>query len=365
MYPYLPPLATGLTDEDIAAIRDIYEDRQPTISVSPSLLQFAYRSGGNLPPAQTVAVTASPALTFTAVASGGSWPTVSPTSGVTPAYLSVSVNPAGLTPGTYNGTVTVAAAGASNSRPTVVVMLVVGSATPSIGRVLNGASSFASNAFAPGSIVSIFGIALGPNSGISMNIKPDHTVNTVLAGFRVLFDGYPAPLLFAQSSQINAIVPFEVAGRSKVRLQVESQGKLYDSVDIPMTRAAPGLFTSSASGVGHGAILNQDYTVNSVDNPASKGSVIILYGTGGGIFDRSIPDGAIVGTESARLALPASIQIDGVDGKILYAGSAPGLVAGVIQVNVKLPEQIRSGNVPIILTVGTYASQLGVTVAVR
>ena len=88
-------------------------------------LSFTYQTGGNLPQAQSVTVSATSAAAFTTAASGGGWLSVSPSSGATPASLSVSVNPAGLNPGTYNGTITITAPGASNSPQAVSVGLTV------------------------------------------------------------------------------------------------------------------------------------------------------------------------------------------------------------------------------------------------
>jgi uncharacterized protein (TIGR03437 family) len=51
---------------------------------------------------------------------------------------------------------------------------------------------------------------------------------------------------------------------------------------------------------------------------------------------------------------------------VLYAGGAPGLVAGVLQVNARIPPEAPSGNaVPVLLTVGGFSSQPEVTLAVR
>lgn len=92
-------------------------------------MAFAYRSGGPNPLPQTFTLSAIGGVSgFTAAASGGSWFSVSPTSGSTPASLSVSVNPTGLNPGTYNGSVTITAPGAGNSPQTVAVSLTVTSA---------------------------------------------------------------------------------------------------------------------------------------------------------------------------------------------------------------------------------------------
>jgi uncharacterized protein (TIGR03437 family) len=327
-------------------------------------MNYAYETGGSLPQGQAVIVTATSPTTFSAAASGGGWLSVTPTSGSTPANLGVSVNPTGLNPGTYNGSVTITAPGASNSPQNIAVTLIVGPNGPQITGILNGAS-FANDAFAPGSIVSIFGSVLGPESSIGMNVKPDNSVNTLLGGYRVLFNGHPAPLLFVQAGQINAVVPFEANGDPKARVQVEYAGAQYGSTEVPLSDAAPALFTADASGHGQGAILNHDGSPNSSINPAQKGSIVVLYGSGGGKFDRDVPTGLITGSDLARLALPATVQIDGVEAEILYAGSAPGMVAGLVQVNVKVPEQIHSGSVPVVLKIGAFNSQPQVTMAVQ
>jgi hypothetical protein len=96
-----------------------------TISIGPPNLSFQWQTGSSLPHDQTAIVLGSVATGFTAAASGGSWLTVSPTSGTTPANLVVSVNPAGLSPGTYNGMITITAPGASNSPQSVAVTLTV------------------------------------------------------------------------------------------------------------------------------------------------------------------------------------------------------------------------------------------------
>jgi uncharacterized protein (TIGR03437 family) len=200
--------------------------------------------------------------------------------------------------------------------------------------------------------------------GVQMNITAD-LVDTMLAGVRVLFDGHPAPLLFVQADQINAIVPFDVAGQSSTGLQLEYNGKQSASIDIPLADSAPALFAADASGQGQGAVLNQDYSANSSNNPAPTGSVVMLYATGGGLLDRSISAAAITGSDLAQLALPRSVQIDGIEGEVLYAGSAPGLVAAVIQVNVRIPQGVRAGNVSVVLKVGAFSSQPDLTIAVR
>ena len=64
--------------------------------------------------------------------------------------------------------------------------------------------------------------------------------------------------------------------------------------------------------------------------------------------------------------LEVSCVIGGQAAKVLYAGAAPGLVSGVFQVNVEVPQNASSDSaVPVSLTVGSFTSPAGVTVALR
>ena len=58
-----------------------------------------------------------------------------------------------------------------------------------------------------------------------------------------------------------------------------------------------------------------------------------------------------------------NVFIDGIDCDVLYAGVAPGLVAGAVQVNVRVPDFAVNGEV--VLRVGERESQAGVTVSLQ
>ena len=60
-----------------------------------------------------------------------------------------------------------------------------------------------------------------------------------------------------------------------------------------------------------------------------------------------------------------AVLIDNTPVSILFAGEAPGIVAGVMQVNVQIPANVSSGNLPISVSVGGSTSQNGVTVSVQ
>ncbi len=215
--------------------------------------------------------------------------------------------------------------------------------------VLN-AASLESGSVAPGEIVTLIGSSIGP---------------TALAGTSVLFDGNQAPLLYGGPNQINAIVPFEISGQNVTQLSITNGGQVIAGFPMPVSAAAPAIFTLDASGGGQGAILNQDLSLNSQLDPADRGSIVVIYATGAGQTDPPSVDGQVTAGVFPSPVLPVSVQISGIDAEILYAGAAPGLFAGVLQVNCRVPGDAAPGPAPIQLIIGTARSPSGVTVALR
>jgi uncharacterized protein (TIGR03437 family) len=182
----------------------------------------------------------------------------------------------------------------------------------------------------------------------------------------VFFDHVPAPLICVSATQVGAIVPYSVAGKASVELRVESATGRTNTVRLAVAASAPGLFTLEATGRGQGAILHPEYSVNGPGNPAERGSAVILYATGEGQTDPGGTDGKLAVGVYPRPRLPVSVRIGGIEGDVWYAGAAPGLVAGALQVNVKVPETVAAGAaVPVILKIGDRISQPGVTLTVR
>lgn len=183
----------------------------------------------------------------------------------------------------------------------------------------------------------------------------------------VLFDGVAAPLIYAQAGQAGAIVPYAVAGRASTQVQVVSQGEGTNVVSVPVVATMPGIFTLDSSGQGPGAIVNQDGTVNSANNPAPSDSIIFVYATGEGQASPAGEDGKPGDNPAPTpLAQPVTATIGGSDAQVLYAGGVPGLVAGVLQVNVQIPKGVPPGpSVSIRLTIAGKTTQTNVTVAVE
>lgn len=344
---------------------------QPTISLAPASLQFSSQVGGAAPAAQSIAVAASSgSLPFTAAATvtgnSGNWLSVSPASGTSPANLTVTVNPAGLAPGTYTGTITVTSAGAANSpQSTAVTLTVAEPATPVPTSVMNAASQIP-GAVAPGEIISIYGTNLGPATGAG-GVISNNSLETTISGVQVTFGNIAAPLLYVSATQINAIVPFELAGQLQTHMEVSNNGAVSAALDLAVAAAAPALFTLTENGSGQGAIINATGGVNGASNPAPQGSIIVLYATGGGETSPAGVTGNITPSDGTGLkTVPGvSVTVAGLTCKVWYAGSAPGFVEGALQINAQLPPHVPSGAQPVVLTVDGASSQAGTTVVVQ
>jgi uncharacterized protein (TIGR03437 family) len=250
---------------------------------------------------------------------------------------------------------------------TVEVYSVLGSGTPSstaiISSVVNSASLL-EGPVAPGELVTIFGANIGPVAPASAEVDGNR-IPTSTGGSKVLFDGTAAPVLSASSDQILAVVPFGVAG-STTKIEVIYQGKTVASTTVPVQAASPAIFTKNGSGGGQGSILNQDGSLNSNMNPAAPGSQISFFATGAGATTPASQDGVIAAPPYPAIELPVSVTIDSVPAKIVYAGPAPGQVAGMLQIKIVVPANAPVSNFDLLeLNVGNYSSPSGAIIAVQ
>ncbi|MBI2685372.1 MAG: hypothetical protein HYX27_03575 [Acidobacteria bacterium] len=230
--------------------------------------------------------------------------------------------------------------------------------------LVNGAS-FVNGPLAPGQIVTLFGLELGPEELAGFTLTAQRRVATAAGGVRVLFDGTAAPVLYASSRQVAVTVPFNVAGKTTVRVQLEYQGRLTNPVNVSAASTAPAFFTASSSGRGGGAFLNSNGSLNTEANPAERGSIVVLYATGLGAMRPALNDGELAVAPFAQIVAPFKVRIAERECEILYAGAAPGLVAGLVQINVRVPADIGPGVVPVSLEAGGVLSPRTVSLAVR
>lgn len=276
------------------------------------------------------------------------------------AALSMTLDtPAGIVAG-LSGSVYFADSGNGRIRALMPVNDSIQNPAPaqSVLTVVNAASLQAA-AIAPGEIVSIFGPSLGPAAGVSA-AKPSNE----LGGVQVLVNGHAAPIFYAGPSQINIQVPYSLDAVQACDVQVVSGGIVKGQAAVTLADTVPALFTV-ANGTGQAAALNQDGSYNSPDNPAERGSVIVLYATGEGKTTPDSIEGQPAGVPTPVPAHAVSVQIGGYSAQIAYAGEAPGY-SGLLQVNAVIPGGFAPpGILPVLLRVGAASSQAGVTIAVK
>jgi len=350
-----------------------------TVSATPTSLTFAYQAGGSLPTSQTISVTGAAAnLPFSAtVTSGSDWLSVTPTSGTagtTATTLTVSVNPQSLAVNkTYTGTIVVAGTGTATGTTTINVSLAVSAPLPTVVRVTN-AASFNAGSISAGEIITIFGSGMGP---ATLQVAPSSGFPTDLGGVQVTVGGYLAPIIYVRNDQISVVVPYEINRPiflATVPLIVRYLGQSSNGVNLTQAATAPGIFTTG-NGTGQAAALNQNLSPNAAANPAAKGEVIVLYLTGEG---QTTPTGVTGKITNNATTFPVSgqvtVTIGGQPAQVTFAGEAPGLISGVMQVNAIIPTSLTNTSVtdmPVVVSVGGAQSQLdsrgigAATIAVR
>lgn len=244
-------------------------------------------------------------------------------------------------------------------------------ATPIAFRILHAATYLSNGRWntigtevAPGAIVTVFGTDIGPAGDLISSRVENGRLATELGGVGMTFDGIPAPLIYVSQHQISAVVPYGIGASPVARLSRD--GVVTSGLTISSSSTVPGLFTADSSGKGLVAALNQNGSIHSVANPAASGSVIVLYATGAGVLTADLGDGAVTGSRLVGPRAPVWVKLGKLDARVLYAGTAPGLVNGVIQVNVEIPaDQLPGDAVPIQLAIGSATSPPGTTIAVR
>ena len=233
--------------------------------------------------------------------------------------------------------------------------IVLAAVEPNIATIMNLAAR-AGNAIAPGEWVSILGTGLGPAVPQTFQLDLRGQVSSALGGVSVSFGGFPAPLLYVSATEIRCIVPYDTGGGD---LHVAYNGQVSPAFTIPVASAVTGIFTANGTGSGPALLL-----------PSPPGT-LSFYVTGEGQTNPpGVTGGITVLNPSGNGPLtPQPLQaplvtIGGRDAPVLFYGEAPGLAAGILQINVQIPARLLSGDQPLVVHFGSAFSQPHVTVPV-
>ena len=128
-------------------------------------------------------------------------------------------------------------------------------------------------------------------------------------------------------------------------------------VSMAVAKTAPGVSS---------IIVNQDGTINSAANPAARGSIVSLYGTGAGRASPQLLWGDLsISTPFSVPDAPVTVSIAGQSAEVMYAGAAPFQPIGVLLINARIPVAIAAGTAALSVTVGYSSSTTPVMIAVR
>ena len=376
--------------------------RSQTLTVSPTSLAFTYVLGGSTPATQQLTLTSTGgSVNFTiGTTSTGGWLGADTSSGSTGSssskFVTVTVDPTKIPAGTQagsqlQGSLSISAPGVLASPITVNVTLAVTAAPiPAPSTISTSAINNGFGSIAAGELIAIKGTNLGPSSppgGTSFTINQQGGVDSTLAGVQVLFDSIPGTPTFVSPTQINVIVPWEIAGRSSTNMIVTVNGVPSATFPLTVVTVAPGIYTQNATGAGQIAAVNLSPASTSPYNgpagsvypgtstptvPAAPGTYVAIFLTGGGLTSPGSVDGSV----NPPVALPlrnwtfgsnvVTATIGGKPATVQYAGAAPTLITGVVQVNLQVPLGVTGNALPVVITIdGVQTPQPTATIAVQ
>jgi uncharacterized protein (TIGR03437 family) len=221
------------------------------------------------------------------------------------------------------------------------------------GGTVNNATFAANTPVAPGSLVSIFGAGLSDTNQTASVVPLPVSLGTT----SLTLGGVPMPLIHAFPLQVDAQIPWELAGQSQAQLAIVTDDLSGNTVSVPLAPVSPGVYA--------GVLINGTTTLAAPGSPVSRGDYVNIFATGLGPVTNQPATGAPAPANPlAQTTQTVTVTIGGVPATVPFAGLAPGYV-GLYQVNVQVPANCPTGDaVPVALSVEGVSSNQ-VTIAVQ
>lgn len=208
-----------------------------------------------------------------------------------------------------------------------------------------------------GLLVSIFGSALADgNAGAGSLPLPSQLGST-----SVVVSGEQLPVLYVSDSQINVLIPYDLAVNAPHQLIVQRGNAISVPVPIAVFDSQPAILATAGNGVGQGHIYKVDSSGNQIladaNAPATAGDTLVIYTVGLGAVSPPVAAGdPAPSNPPSQTAAPVTLTIGGQQATVSFAGLTPGS-AGLYQVNAVVPSGIApGGQVPVIVSVAGKAS---------
>jgi len=340
---------------------------QPILQAAPNALQIRIAQGANKQTSANGALqyisTSNSGMgtlslsTVSATTVSGSWLTASTVLGY-PSLVAISADPTGLSPGIYQGTVTVAS-NAANGSVAIPVQLTVEAQTAPIataGGVVNNGTFATNESLAVGDIAAVFGDQFTYGDPQAASALP---LGTSLGNTEVLVNGKAAPVYYVAAGQINFQIPFEAATGDGT-VQVVRNGQNGNVIYVNIANAAPRFLVLNG---GPYVIMTTPAgaLTGIAGQAATAGDTVTIYVIGLGPTSPTVPSGtaspnpaAVVGQTQVCFGQHTAVKQPPC-ATAGFAGLTPGLV-GLYQINVLIPSGLPTGNVPIYFTVAGEAS---------
>lgn len=229
--------------------------------------------------------------------------------------------------------------------------------------IVNAAWPAAPVPLAPGSLVSLFGLGLATSQQTASGFPLPYT----MGGTSVIMAGRELPLLYAAGSQVNTLIPYDMAFNTRQQLFVQAGGKLTTPQLVSIAAAQPVIFAAAGWSGGQGLIFvtaNGTQTLASSQHPAAAGDRIVIHASGLGAVDPPFDSSTIPTPPLPQTTNPVSLTIGGVNAPVVSATLSPD-VPGLYYVIAIVPEGVTAGNaVPVILSAAGESSP-AVSIGVR
>lgn len=359
------PTVLNVTTEPIA--QPLFPNIQLTIAQGAANQNYPLPTTGQFYPLVTNAGQGTLTVSAVAVAtpSGETWLTDATDANNN---VQLTANATGLSPGTYQGTVTITS-NAANSPTVVPVTLTVLATGPPVANVgvANGFTNSPGDGLAAGDFVALYGTQFTAGASAQGTLPLGNT----LSGTQVLINGTAVPIQYVSAGQINLQIPYNVQTGAGT-LQVVNGTQQGNIVSVNITPAAPALLP-----FGGGYVVAQTATGGFEGYPpaypaAKAGDTLVLYAVGLGATSPPVTAGTASPTSPlADVAAKTQVCFGSTNplaggAKCIapeFAGLTPGYFA-LYQINFVVPSSMHGNAVPIFLMVGQSNSNV-LTIAIQ
>jgi uncharacterized protein (TIGR03437 family) len=232
---------------------------------------------------------------------------------------------------------------------------------PMITGVVNGASFLP--AISSGGWATVLGTNLAASSLIAGPADFNgNSLGTTLEGASVTVDSLPAFVYYVSPGQLNIIVPDD-PNTGMVNVQVTTAGGVSNTFAVAKATVSPALFSFTniypAAVHANGTYLGPRNIIPGVTTqPAQPNETILLYGTGFGPTNPTVPAGDL-NPNTAPMQLPVTATVGGLPAQV--EGWLTG--AGLYQLNLTVPN-LPDGDASLVINVIGNSTQTGLLLSI-